>query len=64
MNVRAVVEIETKTLEEEQHVLANFPDAIWVTFSEGRTKFYVPYAQYEAIMKMVTTWEMANRKEQ
>jgi len=59
MKHKAVVEIETKSIEEEQFVLNRFPSAIWVALGE-RTKFYIPYQEYNVVKEMINEWEKQN----
>jgi hypothetical protein len=62
MKFRAVVEIETQDYHEQQHVLAKFPKAIWIHLSEGKVRFYLPYAQYQEITNMISEWELKKSK--
>jgi hypothetical protein len=59
MKHKAVVEVETKSIEEEQFVLNRFPGAIWVALGE-RTKFYIPYVEYTVVKEMISEWEKHN----
>jgi hypothetical protein len=59
MKTRSIIEVETKSIEEEQYVLNRFPGAIWVAL-ENRTKFYIPYVEYNVVQEMVNEWEKQN----
>jgi hypothetical protein len=59
MKTRSIIEVETSNIVEEQFVLNRFPSAIWVALGE-RTKFYIPYAEYNVVQEMVNEWEKQN----
>lgn len=59
MKYRAVVEVETNSIEEEQFVLNRFPSALWIAL-EKRTKFYIPYHEYNEVKKTVNEWREHN----
>lgn len=63
MKHRAVIEVVTNSIEEEQFILNRFPDAVWVALKEEKTLFYIPYYQYNSVKKSVEEWNKKNEKE-
>lgn len=48
MRQRAVIEILAEDYDEEQFLLAKFPDSVWVKL-EGGTRFYIPSTRIKEI---------------
>lgn len=60
MKHRAVIEVETNSIEEEQFILNRFPSAKWIALREERTLFYIPYHEYTNVKKTVNEWREKN----
>ncbi len=58
MKIKTVVEIQTKSLAEEQFILTRFPEAYWVTGRElGKTTFYIDSKYTNKATKAVREWK-------
>ena len=60
MKHKAVIQITAESYAEQQYIMAKFPSAVWVTLSEERTLFYVPYAEYNEVKKAINEWRANN----
>lgn len=60
MKAKKVIEIETDNIAEEQYVLNEFPDALWIALDK-KTKFYVPYNKNEVVNEILEKWEKVNK---
>jgi hypothetical protein len=60
MRYRRVVEIETSTYAEQQFILNRFPQAVWISVEENKTRFYLPNEMYQKIIGVIKEWENRN----
>lgn len=60
MRLRSKLEIETNNSAEQQFILNRFPQAIWITLDENRTKFFLPYELYAEVKSTIKEWEKNN----
>jgi hypothetical protein len=60
MRYRRVVEIETSTYAEQQFILNRFPQAVWISVEENKTRFYLPNEMYQKIIGVIKEWEKRN----
>lgn len=60
MKMRAVIEIETESYLEEQYILEQLPNSVWIYLGEKRVRFYIPYPEYDLVKKILKEWEERN----
>lgn len=59
MKQKAVIEVTTESISEEQFILNRFPGALWIALGE-KTKFYIPYQEYQVVEETINEWENSN----
>jgi hypothetical protein len=61
MKHKIVIEIITESVQEEQSMINEFPEAWWVpTQKRGHTTFYLPENRKQEVIDFIT--ELENRK--
>ena len=57
MKYDKVIMIEAESYEEEQHLLGQFPDAVFINLSHGHTKFFVHKDERQRVEEAIKNWK-------
>jgi hypothetical protein len=56
MKRRLVIEVESESYLEEQFLLDQFPNAVWLNMG-GQTRFYMDIDEKESVLEALTKWK-------
>ena len=56
MKRRVVIEVEAESYLEEQYLLDQFPDAVWLNMG-GQTRFYMDIDDKDRVLEALTNWK-------
>ena len=61
MDRKVVIEVSTKSYEEEQFMLTNFPDVVWISGIKTFSTFFIPFNRKEELDLKISKFEKGNK---
>ena len=62
MEIQNKIHITTETYEEQQYVLARFPDALWLALTDTCTHFFIDVEHYDEAWEAMKEWALLEIK--